>query len=60
MKTLAIRRELDETTRKQGVLINDTVYSLHITHHDEVIITDNSDYAKIYAILSLDFYNGKE
>ena len=60
MKTLAIRRELDETTRKQGVLINGTVYSLHITHHDEVIVTDNEDYSKIYAILSLDFYNGKE
>lgn len=60
MKALAIKRELDEDTRKQGILINDTVYSLHITDHDEVIVTDNEDYSKIYVILSLDFYNGKE
>lgn len=60
MKELAIKRELDEETREQGVLIDGTVYSLHITDHNEAIITDNEDYSKIYAILSLDFYNGKE
>lgn len=60
MKELAIKRELNDDTRKQGVLINGIVYSLHITDHDEVIVTDNEDYSKIYAILSLDFYNGKE
>lgn len=60
MRELAIKRELNEDTRKQGVLIDGTVYSLHITNHEEMIVTDNEDYSKIYAILSLDFYNGKE
>lgn len=60
MKELTIKRDLNEDTRKQGVLIDGTVYSLHITDHDEVIVTNNEDYSKIYAILSLDFYNGKE
>ena len=61
MKDLAIKRNLDEETRKQGVwLVVDgkvEVFSLHITNHDEVIITDNKDYAKIYSIMSLDYYN---
>lgn len=33
------------------------IYSLHITDHGEAIITDNSDYTKIYAVYSLDFWN---
>lgn len=57
MRDLKINRALDEETRKQGILINGTVYSLHITPHDEVVITDNNDYTKIYAVFSLDFYN---
>ena len=57
MKELAVKRVLDEETRKQGILIEGVVYSLHITHNDEVVITDNEDYNKIYAIMSLDFYN---
>ena len=32
------------------------VYSLHITRNREVLITDNNDYTKIYAVYSLDFY----
>lgn len=57
MKILNIvRPNLDESTRKQGVLINGVVYSLHIAD-DEVIITDNRDYSKIYQILSLEFFN---
>lgn len=58
MKDLAIKRELNEETRKQGIIYrNGEVYSFHITDHREVIITDFSDYTKIYAIYSLDFYN---
>lgn len=60
MKELAIKRNLNEETRKQGVWIpidgEIKVFSLHITEDDEVIITDNSDYTKIYSIQSLDFY----
>ena len=58
MKDLAIKRELDEETRKQGIIIRgtDEVYSLHIKN-GEVIITDNSDYTKIYSVQSLDFFN---
>lgn len=57
MKILNIvRPNLDESTRKRGVLINGVVYSLHIAD-DEVIITDNRDYFKIYQISSLEFFN---
>lgn len=58
MKDLAVKRELNEETRKQGVVYpSGEVYSLHITEHNEVIITDFYDYTKIYCIYSLDFYN---
>lgn len=62
MKELSIRRNLTDSTRKQGVWVRNAdgdiaVYSLHITHNKEVIITDNKDYSKIYAIYSLDFFN---
>lgn len=57
---LPIKRKLSEDTRKQGVLINNTVFSLHITTNKEVIITDNSDYTKILHIQSLDFYKFTE
>ena len=58
MKDLAIHRILDEETRKQGVVCSDgEVYSLHITAHKEVIITDFYDYTKIYSIQSLEFFN---
>ena len=56
MKELLINRNLIcEETRKQGVYINGKVYSLHIVN-DEVVITDNEDYTKIYQITSLDFW----
>ena len=57
MSELAIKRALNENTRKQGILIDRVLYSLHITKNREVIITDNSDYGKVYAVMSLDFYN---
>ena len=61
MKDLAIKRELNEETRKQGIIYpNGEVYSLHITNNGEVIITDFSDYTKIYCVYSLDFYNAVE
>lgn len=56
MQELPIKRELDEDTRKQGLLIGGIVYSLHITAKNEVIITDNDDYSKIYSIQSFDFF----
>lgn len=57
MHLLAIKRNLSEDTRKQGILIGNIVYSLHITPQKEVIITDNNDYSKIYSVQSLDLYN---
>lgn len=57
MKDLAIQRVLDESTRKQGIVIRGEVYSLHITRNDEVVITDFIDYSKIYMVMSLDFSN---
>ncbi|MBR2797536.1 MAG: hypothetical protein IKE17_15325 [Clostridia bacterium] len=60
MSELAIKRALNENTRKQGILIDRVLYSLHITKNREVIITDNRDYSKVYAVMSLDFYNRME
>ena len=57
MSELSIKRALNESTRKEGVMVQGKLYSLHITHHREAIITDNRDYSKIYAIMTLDFYN---
>ena len=60
MQGLNIQRKLNEETRKQGVWARENgdivVRSLHILD-SEVIITDNSDYTKIYAIYSLDYFN---
>lgn len=60
MSELAIKRALNENTRKQGILIDRVLYSLHITKNREVIISDNRDYSKVYAVMSLDFYNRME
>mgnify|MGYP000027242637 FL=1 len=57
MRELSIRRALTDETRKQGIFLIGEVYSLHITQQHEVIITDNSDYTKIYAVMSLEFAN---
>jgi len=54
VRGLSIKRCLDEETRKQGVCVNGKVFSMHV-HYDEIIITDNEDYSKIYEIVSLEF-----
>lgn len=56
MLGIDIKRNLDENTRKQAIVINGAVYSLHITTEKEVIITDNDNYESIYSIQSLGFY----
>ena len=60
MKTLTIKRKLNEDTREQSVwaIINCEVevFSLHVTE-DEVIITDHKDYSKIYCIYSSEYYH---
>ena len=61
MKELKIVRNLNEETRKQGIWVRCRdgrieIYSLHILS-DEVIITDNNDYTKIYALYSIDYCN---
>lgn len=55
IRDLPIRRNLNEDTRKQGVLVSGEVYSMHFTD-TEVIITDNKDYTKIYAVYAKDFW----
>lgn len=52
---LPIKRNLNEDTRKQGVLVAGEIYSMHFSD-TEVIITDNKDYTKIYAVYSKDFW----
>ncbi len=60
MKDLTIHRNLNDNTRKQGIWVQTPngveVFSLHIKNN-EVIITANSDYTKIYVIYSLEYYN---
>ena len=64
MKELAIHRCLSDDTEKQSIWMpvngKIEVFALHITDNDEVIITDHSDYTKIYSIQSLDFYHELE
>ena len=57
MNELAIKRALSERTRKESITVSGGVFSLHITKNREVIVTDNYDFSKVYAVLSLDFYN---
>ena len=54
--SLPIKRKLTEGTRKEGILCEQTLRSLHITKHNEVIITDNVDFTKIYQICTFDYY----
>jgi len=64
MKELAINRSLSDDTQKQSIWMPANgkieVFALHITDNDEVIITDHSDYTKIYSVQSLDFFNALE
>ncbi len=54
MKELAIKRELNEDTRRESVwcLMNAAIecFSLHVTGQGEVILTDHSDHTKIYIV----------
>ena len=60
LSPINVKRALNETTRKQDILVSGVVYSLHITKNREVLVTDNRDYGKVYALMSLDFYNQME
>ena len=64
MKELAIKRELNEETRKESVWCQMDgaieCFSLHITEKKEVILTDHTDYSKIYSIQTLEFYQALE
>lgn len=61
MQELAIKRNLDENTLVQSIWIyangEPQVFSLHITNKNEAIITDHSDYTKIYSVQSLEYFN---
>ena len=57
MTELAIKRALNDNTLKKGVLIGGNVYALHVTRNREVLITDSTDYTKVFAVLSLELYN---
>lgn len=56
MKDLPIQRCLDENTRNATLRAGDDVYAVHFTEHDEIIFTADSDYSRIYAVLSAEFY----
>lgn len=57
MQELSIIRNLDEDTRLQEICVSGKVYSLHLSHNNEVVITDTYDYSKIYAVYSRDFWD---
>lgn len=57
MTELAIKRALNDNTLKRGLIIDGKVYALHITRNREVLITDSTDYSKVYAVLSLELFN---
>lgn len=68
MRCLSIKRELSSNTKIRDIPVwvgtgadsYPDVLSLHITDDDEVILTDGDDYTKVYAIMSLDYYNKVE
>ena len=57
MKELPITRNLDEDTRLQEICVSGKVYSLHLSHNNEVVVTDTDDYSKIYAVYSREFWD---
>lgn len=57
MTELAVKRALNDNTLKKGVLIGGQLYALHVTRNREVLITDSTDYSKVYAVLSLELFS---
>lgn len=53
MRELAINRCLSEDTRKKVVSFCGEMYALHCSR-DEYILTDLTDYTKIYGVFSID------
>lgn len=64
MEELAIKRELNEETRRETAwcIMDGRIkcLSLHITGRKEVILTDHSDYSKIYSVQTLELYQALE
>lgn len=54
---IVIRRAVNEHTRRREMTVEGVSYTLHVTKNREVIATDSQDYSRVYAIISLDFYN---
>ncbi len=57
MKELSIKRALSNETKRKEIAVRGEVYSLHITANGEAIITNASDYEKIYSVQSVDFFD---
>ena len=57
MQELSIKRDLNEDTRLQEIVVLGKVYSLHLSRNNEVVIADTDDYSKIYAIYARDFWD---
>ncbi|MDE7185280.1 MAG: hypothetical protein K2O40_12615 [Lachnospiraceae bacterium] len=57
MKELSIKRALSGENKRKEIMVRGEVYSLHITANGEAIITDASDYEKIYSVQSVDFFD---
>ena len=57
MTELPVKRCLDEETMMETVKIGDEFYSVHVSLSGDICITDQKDYSKIYAMISLPMYN---
>jgi hypothetical protein len=60
MTQLCIKRALRDKTRKKIFRVGGSEYALHITKNREAIVTDSQDYGKVYAVMSLDYFNRLE
>ena len=57
MKALSVKRVWGEETKKRkNIVIGGKEYAIHVTHNNEIAITDPLDYEKIYCIQSTEFY----
>lgn len=56
MKDLPVNRVLLDNMRLEDVIVNGVLYAAYVTRSGEVCFTDLLDKTKIYALMSMEFY----
>lgn len=58
MKDLAVQRALNKNTIVDSITNHRTQekFSVHLSISNEIIITDENDYSKIFALITPEFY----